>query len=37
MTATRPEGERYAKALVIVGCSVVWTGIVWFAATSIWG
>jgi hypothetical protein len=37
MTSARSRNERYARALVIAGCSVVWTGIVWFAATSIWG
>jgi hypothetical protein len=36
MTANRSEGEFYAKMLVIAGCSIVWSGIVWFAATSIW-
>jgi hypothetical protein len=30
-------GERCAMTLVIAGISVVWSGIVWVAATSIWG
>jgi hypothetical protein len=36
MTSTGSRGERYAKTLVVAGCSVVWIGIVWFAAISIW-
>ena len=37
MTPIRSQSERYARAFVIAGCSIVWSGIVWFAATSILG
>jgi hypothetical protein len=37
MTSTRSGGERYARVLVIAGCAVVWSGIVLFAAASLWG
>jgi hypothetical protein len=35
--AIKSAGERCAMTLVIAGISVVWSGIVWVAATSIWG
>jgi hypothetical protein len=37
MTPIRSRGERFAKALVIAGFSFVWSGVMWLAATSIWG
>jgi hypothetical protein len=37
MIPIRSAGERCAMVLVIAGVTVVWSGILWVAATSIWG
>lgn len=35
--SVKSAGERCAMVLVIAGISVVWGGVVWVAATLIWG